>query len=275
MKTKLMMVLLICSCAPHGERPTSPDVRSLEAVAKNVLNIPVAPKPTTEIDENLVALRTGTFTVAKRSDSRTYFVRNTAYGPLSDDGVFDGSEEALRGTAARIFAGLKIDAREMLRERVLHILQGAGELDDATGATKADPWESKQSVLTAERQVDGIPVFSSKLYLALTAGGDIGRLKLHWPEIPPGVLDEARRYQKLVRAGFKPPPGGEVASITAGIIHSSPRSRLLDILPVIRVEYAGGPEGMPRVVYLDGGGQKVRARHDAHPAPPREHRPSR
>jgi hypothetical protein len=272
-----MLLLLACSCAHDVPRPTgSTDTRSLEAVATKVFGIALQPKPVTEVDENLVALRTGTFTVAQRSDSRTYFVRNQAFGPLSDDGVFNGAEDDLRKAAVRILTGLRIDPREMSRERVLQVVQGAGEFDETTGASKADSWESRHRVLVAGRQVDAVPVFSSRLYLALTASGAIGRLKLHWPEIPGPVLEEAKRYQRLVRDGFKPPPAPEaVASVTAGILHSSPRSRLLDIMPAIRVEYAKGPLGRARVVYLNASGRTVRARHDEHPAPPRQHKPGR
>jgi hypothetical protein len=266
--------LLARSSALRADQPANLDVSGIEAAAKNVFGVPAVGRPTTETRENLVALRMGPFTVTRRTDSRTWFVRNEDYGPLAEDGAFDGSEDLLRKTAAKILAGLQIDAHEVARERVLHMVQGAGEFDETTGEAKAGLWEGKQTVLIAERQVDGVPVFSSRLYLALTASGGIGRLNLHWPQIPASVMAEARRYQEVVRAGFKPAPSTEaVASVTAGIIHSSPRSRQLDILPAIRVQYVGGKEGMPRIVYLDADGKTVRARHDPHPAPPREHKP--
>jgi hypothetical protein len=272
----MMLVLLACSCTPKGERPTGcADARGLEATARNVFGVEVAPKPVLETDENLTALRSGTYTVGQRSDSRTYFVRNRAWGPLADEGVFTGADEVLQQKAAKILSGLKIDPRELSREKVLQMVQGAGEFDEVTGQAKSDLWESKQRVLVAGRQVDGVPVFSSRLYLALTASGEIGRLKLHWPEIPAPVLAEARRYQELVRRGFKPPAAKEpVASITAGVLHSSPRSRLLDMMAAIRVEYAKGKLGKARVVYLNAAGQQVRARHDDHTAPPRVHKPA-
>ncbi len=278
MKTTLWMMVLLAGCAPKGSRPTGAgvlDTHSLEAVARNAFGVELAPKPVTELDENLIALRSGPFTVAQRTDSRTYFVRNRGWGALADDGVFNGSEDVLRQRAAKILAALQIDAKELAHERVLHVFQGGGELDEATGQTKAEPWESNQSVLVAGREVDGVPVFTSRLWLGLTASGAIGRLKLHWPEIPPAVLDEARRYQALVRGGFKPPASDdEVASITAGIIHSSPRSRLMDMMAAIRVEYVKAPTGKPRVEYLNAKGERIRARHDEHPAPPRQTKPA-
>jgi hypothetical protein len=272
-----MVLLLICSCAhevPHpGDKANAPN---LQAVATNVFGIELVPTPVTGVDGNLVTLHTGTFTVEQRSDSRTYFVRNRAFGALSDDGVFDGSEDDLRRTAARIMAGLNIDLHELAAERVLQVFQGAGEFDDATGASKTSLWESKHRVLVAGRQVDGVPVFSSRLSLALTASGAIGRLKVHWPEIPTPVLDEAKRYQGLLRGGFKPPAAKDaVASVTAGILHSSPHSRRLDMMAAFRVEYVKGPLGRARVIYLSANGQTVRARHDDHAAPPRQHKPSR
>jgi hypothetical protein len=274
----LVFLLVATGCAHETPRPSGGgggDVATdLERVAKEVFRVAVPPKPVTELDENLVSLRTETFTVARRTDSRTYFVRNKAYGPLSDDGVFDGAEDQLRSTAARLLTGLRIDPNELTRAKVVTIQQGAGEFDEATGTAKPDAWQSRQRVLVAGRQVAGVPIFSSRLFLALTAKGTIGRFKLHWPEIPAPVLDEARRFQQLVRGNFKPPEAPEpVASITAGVIHSSPRSRLLDVIPAIRVEYATPPIGKARVLYLGMNGQPLRARHDDHPPPPRQQKP--
>jgi hypothetical protein len=272
---KLMLALLLVgSSAAYTQQPAGGgSAADLARVAKDVFGVEVAPKPVTEMDENLIALRTPTFTVAQRTDCRTYFVRNHAYGPLSDEGVFNGSDDDLRKTAARILTGLGIDPNELAREKILTVQQGAGEFDDATGQAKADAWESKQRVLVAGRQVGGVPIFSSRLFLALTAKGAIGRLKLHWPTIPAAVLEQAKRYQQVVREGFKPPAAHEpVASITAGVIHSSPRSRLLDMMAAIRVEYATPAIGKARVVYLNADGQPLRARHDEHSAPPRQHK---
>ena len=274
--TQLLLALLLAGAsAAYPQRPAGgTSTADLTRVAKEVFGVEIAPKPVTETDENLLALRTGNFTVAERTDSRTYFVRNRAYGPLSEDGVFNGSDDELQKTAARILTGVGIDPKELARAKVLTVQQGGGGFNPATGEAKADAWESKQRVLVAGRQVGGVPIFSSRLSLALTAKGGIGRLKLHWPEIPAAVLEEAKRYQEVVRAGFKPPAAPEaVVSVTAGVLHSSPRSRVLDMMAAIRVEYAAPAVGKARVVYLSSNGQPLRARHDDHPAPPRQHKP--
>src|SRR5215470_1452065 len=113
MKTKpttmgfAVIVLLCASALRADERPTDADVSEIEAVAKSVFGVPPVGKPATETRENLVALHMGTFAVTRRTDSRTWFVRNQDYGPLAEDGAFDGSEDVLRKVATKILAGLQ------------------------------------------------------------------------------------------------------------------------------------------------------------------------
>jgi hypothetical protein len=44
------------------------------------------------------------------------------------------------------------------------------------------------------------------------------------------------------------------------------------MMAAIRVEYATPAIGKARVVYLNADGQPLRARHDEHSAPPRQHK---
>ena len=107
MSIALAAVLLACSSALRADqRPANPDVSGIEAAAKDVFGVPPVGRPTTETHDNLVALRMGPFTVTQRTDSRTWFVRNQDYGPLAEEGAFDGSEDLLHKTAAKILAGL-------------------------------------------------------------------------------------------------------------------------------------------------------------------------
>src|SRR5262249_43031925 len=111
----------------------------------------------------------------------------------------------------------------------------------------------------ARRSVNGLPVWSSGVKLGLTRGGEVGRLELHWPELPANVLHEADVLRTLVKQGFTPPelPDAEVESIAAGIIPSRAIGFFMDAAAVIRVIYRGRDEsiGCKPVLYLDRHGQ--------------------
>jgi hypothetical protein len=113
----------------------------------------------------------------------------------------------------------------------------------------------------ARRSIKGVPVWSSSVKLGLTRSGKVGRLELHWPELPTSVLREADVLRILVKRGFTPPvlPDARVESIEAGIIHSPAIGFFMDAAAVIRVIYRGKDESIGRkpVLYLDRHGQTV------------------
>ncbi len=118
----------------------------------------------------------------------------------------------------------------------------------------------KKWALTS-RQVDGLPVFSSRATIALAPSGEIGFLEVHWPEIPAKVIEEARRYRELAGKDWHAPEqkGTRVESVTVGILHSPAAATALDILPVIRVIYAPLDKriGKKPVAYLSLDGKPV------------------
>ncbi len=263
--------VILAAATPGVDEP-----KALDSVAREVFELELPAQPAKTTDHNLVALSGAGLTVSRRVDSRTYFVRNVEYGPSNDGGAFDGPDERLRETTRRIFAGLRIDERELVNPRVREVVTAVGEYDETADEVKGEVVEARHKVLVGTRSVDSIPVFSSRLYLGLTKAGAIGRLKLHWPVIPPAVVADARRYRELVKGGFKPPIEGRerVTSIEAGIVHSSPHGRQLKVLPAIRVVYAASEGGgKPRVRYLDAAGRPLRLPHDEHSAPTREKHP--
>ena len=111
------------------------------------------------------------------------------------------------------------------------------------------------------RQIDGIPVFSSRAAVQLDGENQLHFMELHWPAIPPDTLTEAKRLAYKVKAGWKPPEmeGATVESATAGILHSPALGFVMDISPVIRVIYKPVKEGVGKkpVRYLDRNGHDV------------------
>ncbi len=90
-------------------------------------------------------------------------------------------------------------------------------------------------------------------------GGKIGRLELHWPDLPAAVVREAEILCTIVQQGFKPPDvrGATVESVEAGIIHSPIVGFFIDIAPVIRVIYRNDDPSTGRkpTLFLDRHGQ--------------------
>jgi hypothetical protein len=108
--------------------------------------------------------------------------------------------------------------------------------------------------------VEQLPVWSSHLQVGLTAKGDVGELELHWPRLTPEVVAEAQVLRRLVDAGFTPPKvaGASPESVEAGIIHSPAIGFFMDIVPTIRVIYAGDERGGKKpTLFVDRHGELV------------------
>jgi hypothetical protein len=122
----------------------------------------------------------------------------------------------------------------------------AGTVQPATVNQTFDPRKVSKHVARSAvyvRTLKGIPVFSSELIVGLMPNGGIGRLRLHWPVIEVGLIDDAIVLQQLLKSGkwrlpdqFKD-PGIERLEIIAGIHHSGFASPVYKARSVVRVQY--------------------------------------
>ncbi len=217
--------------------------------------------------DNFSGLRTDNITFTQRLDSRTYIAYDQRFSNTKETGIYKEADEALLRRSHELLERLKIPVAEIASEKVVTEKTQVGERDSKTGKFKLEPIEPGKKWALTSRQVDGLPVFSSRATIALAPSGEIGFLEVHWPEIPAKVTEEARRYRDVVSKNWRAPElkGARVESVTAGILHSPAAGTAMDILPVIRVIYApldkrlgkkpvadvdpeGKPVTMPRVL---------------------------
>lgn len=211
--------------------------------------------------DNFSGLRTENITFTQRLDSRTFIAYDKRFSNTKESGVYKEADEALLKRSHELLERLKIPTAEIASEKVVQEKLQAGERDAKTGKFKLEPVEPGKKWARVARQVEGVPIFSSRATIGLMPSGEIGFLEVHWPEIPPNVTDEARRYKELAGKNWHAPElkGTRVESVTAGILHSPPAATALDFVPVIRVIYAPLDKrlGKKPVAYVDAEGKPV------------------
>lgn len=196
-----------------------------------------------------------------RLDSRTFFVHDTRFGPGAELGVLEASDDEYIKAAHEILNKLEIPHQELALSSVQQEQAQIAEFNRETGEARFDPVMSGKRYVTLTRQIDGLPVWSSRVLLGLTKDRQIGFLEAHWPEIPQAAIAEAKRLANRMREGWSQPekPLAKVIEVQAGIIHSPAAGFVMDIYPAIRVIYASTDEriGKRAVEYFDRHGKPV------------------
>jgi hypothetical protein len=204
-----------------------------------------------------VGLQSRNVLLSRRVDSRTYFVHDTRYGQGGELGVSEANDDVVLRTASELLRKLGIPDDEVAKTSVLTTQTQTASYD--AGQARLEEIRPGRRYAQLTRHVAGLPVWSSRVLLALAGKGQIGFLEAHWPEIPGMVIEEARRLAEMVKAGWRAPEnqGATVESVQAGIIHSPAAGFLMDIYAVIRVVYATREGGKKPVAYLDRHGKPV------------------
>ena len=251
--------------SPNSAPPLA-DERALDAATRDIatkaLGLKLAPDVRIGHKANFAGLQAGPLTFTHRLDSRTFLAYDSRFSDTKNTGVNKESDGELRKRNRRLFEQLQIPANEIASEKVVQEKTQIGERDKTTGQVKLEPIQLGKKWVRTTRQIEGLPVFSSRATIGWMPGGDIGFLEVHWPEIPAKVLEEGRRYRELVSGGRWHAPelkGARVESVDAGIIHSPAAATAMDVVPVIRVIYAPLDERMGKkpVAYLDAAGKEV------------------
>ncbi len=211
--------------------------------------------------DNFSGLRTDNITFTQRLDSRTYIAYDQRFSNTKETGIYKEADEALLKRSHELLERLKIPVAEIASEKVVTEKTQVGERDSKTGKFKLEPIEPGKKWAMTSRQVEGLPVFSSRATIGLMPSGEIGFLEVHWPEIPAKVTEEALRYRDVAGKNWHAPElkGARVESVTAGILHSPAAATAMDIVPVIRVIYAPLDKrvGKKPVAYVDAEGKAV------------------
>jgi hypothetical protein len=269
----LMLTTLLCFaewlfCLLPGFAQVTPplnfsdeaEAARLQSIASQVLHLKLGPKPTLRSEGNMIGFRSDTVLISRRLDSRTYLVQDlrTNQGKVPP---FKGTDQELLQYTRRIFSGLSIPVAEIAQARVMREQEQVAHLNRDTEKIEYGRVQAGRRWANLSRQVDGIPIFSSRAVVELDGENQLHFMELHWPVIPPETLNEAKRLAYKVKAGWRPPEmeGATVESSDAGILHSPALALVMDIYPVIRVIYRPLKPGLGKksVRYLDRNGHDV------------------
>jgi len=265
-----VLLLSIFGCQKSAERQPndgglSPEEQSIlnatRKLATETLGLKLEKDVTAGHKDNFSGLRTENITFTQRLDSRTFIAYDKRFSSTKESGMYKEPDDMLLKRSHELLERLKIPAAEIASEKVVQEKLQAGERDEKTGKFKLEPVEHGKKWARVTRQVEGVPVFSSRATIALMPGGEIGFLEVHWPEIPAKVTEEARRYKELAGKTWHAPElkGARVESVTAGVLHSPSAATAMDFVPVIRVIYApiDNRLGKKPVAYVDAEGKPV------------------
>jgi hypothetical protein len=254
------------SAQAPNEANSSPEDKTRDVatrqLAVDTLGLKLGKDVTTGHRDNFAGLRAGPITFTHRLDSRTYVVYDQRFSNTKEGGVSREGDEVLLKRSRELLERLKVPRAEIASEKVVQESTRVGERDQKTGQFKLQPIEPGKKWVRITRQIDGLPVFSSRTTIGWMPDGEIGFLEVHWPEIPSRYLEVARRFRDLTAGDWHAPElkGARVESVTAGILHSPAAATAMDIVPTIRVIYAPVDERISKkpVAYLDAEGNAVK-----------------
>src|SRR5262249_35746577 len=148
---------------------------------------------------------------------RTYFIQDLRPAEQKEEKIFQGAEKEYTDRLHEVFRAFEIPAAEISEPRVMQEQTQEGRVENGK-LVKEQPRAGKRWA-AATRQVEGLPVFSSRALMTLSSDGRVGFLELHWPEIPAETVKQAHQFQERVRAKWQPPQlaGAHVESVEAGI----------------------------------------------------------
>jgi hypothetical protein len=220
---------------------------------------------------NISGIRSKHRRFSRRHDSRTLFATDARYGQLRELGAWTGADRTAVAACRRVLRAAKIPPREI---ETIDVLAEYGQV--AEGVSDEEPQLHEPAVIRklarARRTVNGVAVWSSYASVGLTAGGDVGTVEVHWPELTLATLKEAEILGALVRRRYEPPelPGARPESTEAGVIHSPAIGFFMDITAAVRVVYVGEDPNVGRkaTLYLDRHGEPVARPRDIELAKP-------
>ena len=232
------------------------EIESLRSVASRVLNRPLGGDAEFRSAANVIGFQSNELLFNHRLDSRTYFFQD--FRKYKEEGQGGSSNDELLKRVRELLRLLDVPAGEMGEQKVLQERSRVGEREPS-GHIRLEEVQYGPQWARVTRQVEGIPVFSSRALFKFTGeDGSLRFFEVHWPYIPQEVLREAHRLDYKVKSGWKPPrvAEAEVETVEAGIVHSPAIGFVMDVYPVVRVIYK--PEkvgaGKKAVRYYDRAG---------------------
>lgn len=244
-----------------AERLSEQETTELSTFGAKVFGIRWAGPLVGANERDVIAVSDGVTTLTMRKGSRTYIVHNSKFTSAGERMQFTGTDADLRRVGMRILLGAGADRRQVAEVRILQQLTQAAEVDPTGGGPKFLPMRRGMRSLMITRQIDGIPVLSSRMMLDLDHAGRVAFMELNWPDISPDVIERARQLRKVASGRFEAPSmeGASVESIQASILHSPAVGFYNDATAAIRVIYRPDSKnvGQKPVRYVDANGNDV------------------
>lgn len=255
-----LLGLAACQSTPRPDWSDQAELDDLMRSAK-AIGLDLQDPERLGAEQNLVAARTRDLLFSRRTDSRTFFVQDQRYGPGRPAGLAKVGDAELLAACRRISGALGIPAEEIADGRILREQLQVARFDGETGNSEVEPPVAGRRMAELTRQVEGLPVFSSRVLMGQTGAGGVGFLEAHWPEVPAAVRKEAHRLAYKVAHGWQAPEqqGARIESVQAGIVHSPAAGFVMDVYPAIRVVYTPVDPAMGRklMLHLDRDGKPV------------------
>lgn len=254
------LVPMFAQGRPPVDSSDAAEAARLRSIATQVLRLRLEPNVELRSEANVIGFRSNNVLLSRRLDSRTYFVQDLRTDQEKIP-PFKGTDQELLQYVRRIFGGLGIPLSEIAQQRVMQEQGQLAHLSRDTRKIELGTIQPGRRWANVSRQVDGVPVFSSRAVVELDGENQLRFMELHWPAIQMETLDEAKRLAYRVKAGWRPPEmeGATVESVQAGILHSPALGFIMDIYPAIRAIYKPLTPGFGKksVRYLDRNGHDV------------------
>lgn len=266
MKTSIGIILaigalLFAAPAPAADRLSEGEAKELGAFGAKAFGIQWSGPLVGGSDRGVVAVSDGVTTLTTRKGSRTYIVHDRKLRQAFDAQPFAGSDEELKQIGMRLLEAVGGNPREMAEVRVLQQSTQAAVRDPKSGGMKFEEASRGLRSLLITREIDGIPVLSSRVMLDVDRAGRIAFMELSWPDVSPQVLEAAKRLREVAAGHFEPPrmEGASVEAIQASILHSPAVGFFDDSIAAIRVIYRPDSKsvGQKPVRYVDESGKDV------------------
>lgn len=264
MKSKCILALAgatLATIALAAEPLSKEQVKALSDLGTKAFGIKWSGPLVGGSDKNVHAVSDGTTTLTTRKGSRTFIINNKKLTESLGQLDYAGKDEALQRIGMRALQNAGANLREIAEVRVLQQITQSALSNPKSGELKLQPAKLSLRTLMITRQIEGIPVISSRTVLNVDRTGQPAFMELSWPDISPEVLDKAQRLRKLAAHSYDAPrvEGAKVESVQAVILHSPAIGFYDDSTAAIRVIYrADSPTtGKLAVRYLDETGKDV------------------
>jgi hypothetical protein len=200
-------VLLLCNAGPMGVatarsaelKPSQEQTKAQEAtkqMATETLHLKFQGEVKRAQAANFSGMGSENLKFTRRLDSRTFIVYDRRFSGTNTSDLYRGEDKDLLERTREVLRGLKIPVAEVASAKVLVENTQVGHRDVSSGRVIMEKAETGKRYVLVTRQINGLPVFSSRALIGLMGEGEIGFLEVHWPSGHRWALDHRLRSHR-------------------------------------------------------------------------------